>query len=184
MVRRFVDRSVEPEVLGRILDNATRAPSAGFSQGWAFVVLEGDDRRPFWETARPDAPFDPSPGSLHAAGAVVLPLAHKQAYLDRYSMPDKQRFGLGDETRWPIPYWLVDVAFATQSLLLSAVDAGLGALFFGVFEVERFRAAFGVPSAYTPVGAVAIGYPLPDDPSPSVARGRRPSGEVVHRGRW
>jgi len=69
-------------------------------------------------------------------------------------------------------------------MVLTAVDLGLGALFFGVFEVSRFRAAFGVPDAYTPVGAVAIGYPLPDEPSPSLERGRRPLDAVVHRGRW
>jgi nitroreductase len=186
MVRRFVDRSVAPEVLGRILDNATRAPSAGFSQGWAFVVLEGDDRRRFWEAVRPDAPFDPSPGSLHAAGAVVLPLAHKQAYLDRYSMPDKERFGLGDETRWPVPYWLVDVAFATQSLLLSAVDAGLGALFFGIFTGEaELLQSLGVPDGYRPIGAVAVGHPLPGERStPSLRTGRRPRAQVIHHGGW
>ncbi|MDQ1373448.1 MAG: hypothetical protein QOJ09_786 [Actinomycetota bacterium] len=186
MVRRFVDRPVEAEVLDRILDNATRAPSAGFSQGWAFVVLEADDRRLFWENVRPDTPFDPSAGSLHAAGAVILPLAHKQAYLDRYSLPDKEGFGLGDEDRWPVPYWLVDVAFASQSILLTAVDAGLGALFFGIFTGEdALLASLGVPDGYRPIGAIALGHPLPGERSrPSLRSGRRPSDQVIHRGRW
>ncbi|MEY2475746.1 MAG: hypothetical protein QOG87_1061 [Actinomycetota bacterium] len=186
MVRRYVDRPVAPEDLDPILDNATRAPSAGFSQGWAFVVLEGDDRRIFWETVRPDVAFDPSPGSLHAAGAVILPLAHKQAYLDRYSMPDKERFGMGEEAGWPVPYWTVDVAFATQSMLLTAVDLGLGALFFGIFTGEdALLAALGVPDGYRPIGALAIGHPLPGERSrPSLRTGRRPATEVVHRGRW
>jgi nitroreductase len=186
MVRRFVDRSVEPAALERILDNATRAPSAGFSQGWAFVVLEGDERRGFWEHVRPDTPFDPSPGSLHAAGAVILPLAHRQAYLDRYSMPDKARFGLGDAEAWPVPYWQIDVAFACQSMLLTAVDLGLGALFFGIFTGEQaLLAALGVPEGYRPIGALAVGHPMPGERSrPSLRTGRRPPEQVIHRGGW
>jgi nitroreductase len=186
MVRRFVDRPVAREDLDRVLDNATRAPSAGYSQGWAFVVLEGEDRRTFWAHVRPQSPFDPTPGSLHAAGAIVLPLAHKQAYLDRYSMPDKAGFGMDREENWPVPYWTVDVALATQSMLLTAVDLGLGALFFGIFTGEaELLAALGVPAGYRPIGALAIGHPLPGErSSPLLKTGRRPPEQVLHFGRW
>jgi nitroreductase len=186
MVRRFVNRPVERGVLERILANAVRAPSAGFSQGWAFVVLEGDDRRLFWETTRPSAPFDPSPGSLQAAGAVIVPLAHKQAYLDRYSQPDKAEYGMDREEGWPVPFWDIDVAFACQSMLLTAVDLGLGALFFGIFRGEaELLAALDVPPGYRPIGALAIGHPLPGERSrPSLKTGRRPQSEVVHYRRW
>jgi nitroreductase len=64
------------------------------------------------------------------------------------------------------------------------VDAGLGALFFGVRDPGAFRAAFGVPDGYEPIGAIALGYPAADRPSRSLARGRRPAAEVVHRGGW
>jgi nitroreductase len=71
-------------------------------------------------------------------------------------------------------------------MLLTAVDHGLGALFFGIFpdSLDAFRRAFDVPAAYTPIGAIALGYPRPDEPSPSLKRGRRPAAEVVHRGRF
>ena len=41
MVRNFEDRPIDPAVLDRIIANAQRAPSAGFSPGWAFLVLKG-----------------------------------------------------------------------------------------------------------------------------------------------
>ena len=41
MARSFEDRPIPRELLERILANAQKAPSAGFSQGWAFLVLEG-----------------------------------------------------------------------------------------------------------------------------------------------
>ncbi|HSI93129.1 MAG TPA: nitroreductase family protein, partial [Jiangellaceae bacterium] len=40
MVRNFADRPVEPAIVDRLLANAIRAPSAGFSPGWAFLVLD------------------------------------------------------------------------------------------------------------------------------------------------
>ncbi len=41
MCRNFSDRPVPPRVVDRLLDRARRAPSAGHTQGWAFLVLEG-----------------------------------------------------------------------------------------------------------------------------------------------
>jgi nitroreductase len=72
-------------------------------------------------------------------------------------------------------------------MLLTAVDDGLGACFFGVpaDRVDAFRAAFDVPGEYRPVGCVSVGYPGDDDRrSPSLRRGRRGVEEVVHRGRF
>ena len=186
MVRNFDDRPIAPGVLDRILANGVRAPSAGFTQGWAFLVLEGkDERKRFWDATFADAESRDRFRwqGLFAAPLLIVCLSHRQAYLDRYAEPDKG-WTDRDERRWPVPYWDVDAGFAALLMLLTAVDAGLGALFFGVFEPERFRAAFAVPEAYTPVGALAVGHPLPQEPSPSLARGRRPLDAVVHRGRW
>ena len=71
-------------------------------------------------------------------------------------------------------------------ILLTEVDHGLGACFFGIpaERVDRYRAAFGVPEEFTPVGAVTVGYPAPDRRSPSLRRGRRGVDQVVHHGRW
>jgi nitroreductase len=187
MVRSFEDRPVPPEVVDGVLAQAVRAPSAGFSQGWAFVVLERPDQTDvFWRTTTtPDWRASTRRAGLLRAPVIVLPLADRQTYLDRYAEPDKQGAGLDRPEAWPVPYWLIDTAFATMLMLLSASDAGLGAAFLGIFRGEAdLLAALGVPSRYRPVGAVAIGYPAADIPSPSLARGRRPLPDVVHRGRW
>jgi nitroreductase len=87
---------------------------------------------------------------------------------------------------WPVPYWFVDGGFAAMVMLLAATDTGLGACFLGNFRGERaLCAALGVPDDRRYVGAVLMGEPAgADPPSPSLARGKRQSSEVVHRGRW
>jgi nitroreductase len=186
MVRDYQARPVPEELRERILANALRAPSAGHSQGWGFLVLErAGDRERFWAAVTPPGDEGPWSAGLQRAPLIVVALSHKQAYLDRYAEPDK---GVTDrrESFWPVPYWDVDTGFAALLMLLTAVDAGLAGCFVGI-RAERiapFRAAFGVPEPYRPVGVVTIGYGAPDVPSPSLRRGRRPAEDVVHHGRW
>jgi nitroreductase len=190
MVRRYVpDRPVPPTVRDRLLADALRAPSAGFSQGWAFLVLEEPaERELFWaSTTDPGALTEPDPwlADMMTAPLLVVALSHKDAYLDRYAEPDKG-WTDRDEARWPVPYWDVDTGMAALLMLLTAVDEGLGACFFGVppDRHDAFRGTFGVPAGYTPVGVVSVGYALPDRRSPSLRRGHRPVEDVVHHGRW
>lgn len=188
MVRAFDGRPIAADALERVLDAARRAPSAGNSQGWGFVVLEGDDTRRFWDVTLPEgrrATFRFP--RLLAAPVIVLPLADKSAYLARYAEPDKAHTGLADEHRWPVPYWQIDTAFAAMLLLLAAENEGLGALFFGVFrDGDRLLADLGVPSHLDLIGAIALGHPeSPEDAAGrSADRERRPLADVVHRGAW
>ncbi len=185
MVRTYEDRPVEREVLDRILDRARRAPSAGFSQGFAFVVLEGrDETARFWDAVAVEEDW-PGEG-VKRAPVLIVPLAGKHVYLDRYAQPDKG-WTDRDEARWPVPYWTVDTAFASMLVLLAAADEGLGALFFGLDGDghERFKHAFGVPGEWEPIGAIALGHPAPDPVRSSAhTRPRKPLDDVVHRGGW
>jgi nitroreductase len=68
MVRRFTPEPVSPESLDRILHNAVRGPSAGFSQGQAFLVLTGEqDLKRFWAVA----------GAAAAESVMAAPLASR-----------------------------------------------------------------------------------------------------------
>lgn len=188
MVRRFTEQPVPPAALDRMLDHATRAPSAGFTQGWAFLRLDtpGDVAR-FWASTSPDPTADNAwLRGMRTAPTIIVPLAHRDAYLDRYAEPDKG-WSDRDEARWVAPYWFVDTGMASLLILQTAVDEGLGACFFGipVTQVDAFRAEFGVPQAYAPIGAIAVGHPT-DAPRRGSAtrRARRGVDEVVHRGHW
>lgn len=188
MVRSFSPRPIPPEVLTQVLDLARRVPAAGNTQGLDLVVLEGEETQRYWKTSLPDeqrATF-PWPGLLDAP-VLIIPVGSPSAYIERYSEPDKARTGLGaSEAAWGVPYWYVDTAFAAMITLLAAVDAGLGALFFGQFEHEHaLKLALGIPEDRRPVGTIAIGYAAEEQRSSvSSRRPRRRLDEVVHRGGW
>lgn len=192
MCRDYQDRPVESAVLDRILDQARRAPSAGFSQGIDFVVLEGSDTARFWDHTLPPPERESFawPGLLRAP-VIVIPIADERAYLDRYSQPDKAKAGLGESAdAWPVPYWFIDTGMAGMALLYAVVNEGLGALFFGIFRNEAaLLLSLGVPAGRRPIGAIALGHPtvaaraVARRGSP-VVRARRRLDEVVHRGGW
>jgi nitroreductase len=200
MTRAFDTRPVPREVLDELVDLGSRAPSAGKTQGWHLVVLEGAETARFWDITLPPMRRGAFRWKrLLDAPVIAIPLADPRAYVARYSEADKRASGLGVGTdAWPAPYWTVDTAMSVMTMLLAAEDAGLGALFFGIFRGERqLRRTLGIPNVMQILGALAIGYAAPADPTPpgsddtgafgsgrSAPRKRRTPDEIIHRGGW
>lgn len=193
MTRVFDGRSIEANVLDGLVDLASRAPSAGKTQGWHLVVLEGADTELFWDSTLPAVKRDSFRWQhLLTAPVIALPLADSKAYVDRYAEPDKAQTGLGaSASAWPVPYWTIDASMAVMTLLLAAEDVGLGALFFGVFRGEReLRQLLGIPPGLELLGAVAVGYRVAasgdaaSGPGRSTGRRRRTTHQIIHRGHW
>jgi nitroreductase len=180
MVRTFTDAPVPKESLERILGNAVRGPSAGFSQGQSFLLLtEPADRERFCAVA--GAAVNES---AQTAPAVIVPMSCKRVYLDRYAQPDKG-WTDRDEARWPVPFWHIDTGMAALLILQTVVDEGLGAIYFGIVPeaVQPFRDAFGVPEDQEPIGAIAIGYDA-ETQKRDLRSKRRSVDDVLHYGRW
>jgi nitroreductase len=191
MVRSFAPRPVAPAVVDRLIAGALRAPSAGNTRATAFVVLEGGDTARLWDATLPAerrATFR-WPGLLDAP-VVVVALVEPGAYPRRYAEDDKAGSGLGAGLdAWPVPYWWVDGGMVVEALLLAVTDAGLGALFYGLFDHEPAAlAALGVPAGWRALGAVALGWPADppegEEPGRSAGRARPPLAEALHRGGW
>ncbi len=192
MCRAFLADPVEASLIESLVDLASRSPSAGKTQGWHLVVLEGSDTDRFWRHAFPPARRSGFrwPG-LFDAPVIALAFADPDAYVARYGESDKAATGLGESVEaWPTPYWTVDASMALMTLLHAAEDAGLGALLFAVFNGEAaVRTELGVPDTVQLLGAVALGWPVPTETSTvgegrSANRPRRPADEIIHRGGW
>jgi len=208
MTRAFDGRPVPSALIDELVDLGSRAPSAGKTQGWHLVVLEGAETARFWDITLPTMRRGAFRWKrLLDAPVIAIPLADPRAYVERYSESDKRASGLGTGTdAWPAPYWTVDASMSVMTMLLAAEDAGLGALFFGVFKGEReLRRALGIPAVMQLLGAVAIGWPAeatppggapvvpggatadvtsPGGPGRSAGKPRRRPEEIIHRGGW
>jgi nitroreductase len=107
----------------------------------------------------------------------------KRIYVDQYTQNAEPGEDWADERTWPVSFWYIDTGMATLLMLLTVVDEGLAACYFGIMPaaVERLRAAFGVPHDHEPIGAVAIGFGAETSRADYNAR-RRPLDQMIHNG--
>ena len=176
MIRAFKPDPVPEKSLKRILDLAQHYPSAGFSQGVAFVVVKKKDEL---EKLRKLNRL------IGGAPLLIVTCVSEKIYHERYQEPDKL-LSDGKEIEWPVPYWIFDAGCCSLLILLTAVDEGLVAYFAVAFRPDLLRNELGIPAHFVPVGIVSLGYPdyAKNIPSPSLKRGRRPLKEVVHYDHW
>ena len=194
MTRGFSTQPVDSKLVSQIVDLASRAPSAGKTQGWHALVITASDTAKFWDdTLAVEKRESFRWKQLLDAPVIALVFADPLAYVERYSEHDKAHTGLGASAEaWPTPYWTVDASFAAMTMLLAAEDAGLGALFFAVFNGEKeLRTRLCVPDALQLIGAIAIGWPLESDElnakasaSASANRTRRSADQIIHLNGW
>jgi nitroreductase len=185
MVRHFANDTVPDRVVNRILELAQHYPSAGFSQGVAYVVVKDPAVRKKIGLIQEEPEY--VKGGFHPfiseAPVVIVVTVSEQHYHRRYQESDKLQPS-GTEIAWPTPYWFFDAGAASMIILLAAIDMGYSAGFAGVSNIEGMRDLLGIPAEFHPVGTISIGKPLPDKKSGSLKRGRRPHREVVHAEHW
>jgi len=184
MVRHFTRQPVATTAIARILELAQHAPSAGFSQGSAYVVVTKKEMKKQVAQLQGESEYRGAGfhGWISEAPVDIIACVSEKLYHDRYNEPDK--LDNGKEIGWPTPYWFFDIGAGCMILLLAAVDAGLAAAFSGVTDPPEMKRLVGIPGHFHPVGVISIGHPAKDKKSPSLKRGRRPSNQVVHYERW
>ena len=176
MIRAFKPIPVPDDKVRRIIELAQHYPSAGFSQGVAFIVVTEPERVRRLRginRLRGDAPV------------LIVPCVSEKLYHDRYRESDKTRPD-GTEIDWPIPYWYFDAGCASLLILLGAISEGLAAYLAGAFRPDFLKEELGIPDHFVPVGVISVGYPDYERhvPSPSLDRGRRPHSQVIHFQHW
>lgn len=137
-IRNYNDKPVSSELIDQIIRAAMAAPSAGNQQPWHFIVLR--DR----EKLDTVPSFHPYSKMVQKAQVAVLIC------------------GDPDGKKWPT-FWAQDCSAATQNLLLSARDLGLGTVWAGVYPDEArmtgFRKLLDIPENIFPFALVPVGWP-------------------------
>ena len=185
MVRHFTSDPVPAEMVKKILDLAQHAPSAGFSQVSAYIVVNDPQMKK--KVAELQGETEYSSAGFHRwiseAPVNIVACVSEKVYHDRYNESDKLN-DEGKEIEWPTPYWFFDIGAGCMIILLAAVDQHLSAAFSGVSDVAGMKKLLGIPPHFHPVGVISMGHGAKDVRSPSLKRGRRALSDVVHYGRW
>jgi F420 biosynthesis protein FbiB-like protein len=184
-IRQFESRPVPEEIIRRILETATYAPSAHNDQPWRFAALTvsapksrlaeamaADFRRDLEKDGLPEAEvaarLDRSRRRIVDAPVVVI-LCMDATGMDAY--PDSKRQQA--ETTMAVQ----STALAGLQFLLAAHAEGLGSVWTcgPLFAPEAVRAALDLPSTWQPQAMFFIGYP---EETPQ-AKTIKPPEEVV-----
>lgn len=161
MVRRFTSAPVSEETIAHLLATAARAPSAGHTQPWAFVVVRREATRRALGRAAHGQDW------LATAPVVIVACADLSRSRPRYR-ERAERYGF------------IDVAFASLLLLLAVVESGLGACFVGAFDDDEVAGLLGLPGHIQPVAIIPVGHPAESPPAST----HRPVRTMRHDERW
>ena len=159
-VRAYRDEPIDPEHIDRILEAARRTPSSSNQQRWDFVVCT--DREQLEELSQ----VWRGAGHVAVSAATIALIA---------PMSEDQR------VRDSISY---DLGQVTMSIMLAAVDLGIGSAHAAVHDQQRARRLLGFPEDRYCAWLIALGHPA-DRPLEPIARpDRRPLEKIVHHGHW
>lgn len=189
MVRHYSGEPVPRETLERIVATVRRAPSAGFSQGQRVLVVDDPDLLARIAALGDDEPqLEAVEPWFETAAAQIFVMTRESDYHERYQRDDKLQDG--EEIEWPVPFWHVDAGAAMMLILVAAIEEGLAAAVYGIFgaDEEKLRDLLGIPTEFTLVAGISIGYPLPDpgwsSKTSRATQRRRAVDELVQWNHW
>lgn len=157
-IRSFKPDPISESIIEILLEAARWAPSAGNRQPVEVIVVKRSSQKQQLVTAALGQRF------IEAAPIVFVICAD----LDRSSA----RYG----TRGSSLYAIQDAAAATQNILLTATDLGLGTVWVGAFDESEVAKALKLPPNVRPLAIIPIGKPKRDPSGPA----RRKIEEFTH----
>ncbi len=139
-IRKYLDRPVEFEKVGNILNAGRLAPSAGNVQDWKFIlVIEHDLRKQIAEACMQQYWMETAPVHIVVCGQ---PVKTERMYGKR-----------GEEL-----YSIQNAAAAAENMLLAATDQGLGSCWISAFQESMLRRALAIDDDARPMGLITLGY--------------------------
>ncbi|MEM0054050.1 MAG: nitroreductase family protein [Nitrososphaeria archaeon] len=154
-VRLFEEREVPDDILLKLVEHASLAPSPGNLQPWEFIIVKNKDliEKIVSTTYSGNVKTSYPQTWIKSASAIIV-----VCYIPR---PVSARYG--DEGRVP---GLLGLGAAIENLLLSAVNMGLGACWVSGFRPDELSKVLGLPKGSEPISIIPIGYPkeIPEAP--------------------
>lgn len=157
-VRRFKNEPVPQATVGRLIDAARWAPSAGNIQPWQFYVVYNDRKKQELAAAALNQRF------VSEAPVVIVVCSEPETSAAKYRERGRNL------------YVIQDTAAAVQNILLAAEGYGLGACWVGAFEETLVIDALEMEKGIVPVAIIPVGFAAEERRPPA----RRPVEEIVN----
>lgn len=151
-VRRFLDKPVEQEKIGKILEAASLAPSAGNLQAYEVVVVADPAR------------------IKRLYSAYFSSTKHENVQVVLVFLADPSRSSARYGERGASLYAVQDATIACAYAQLAAADVGLGSVWVGAFR-EREVASIVNAGNRRPVAMLSLGYIASEPKKPPRRKG-------------
>jgi len=157
--REFLQESVDEDLIEKILEAATLAPSPLNMQPWEFIVITSSEAkdRIFAESVRCKEWALEKSGWNWLGGYKVDFLKSAPVIIAVVGDPKKSGVDMFME-EGPSGYQHACAA-AIQNMLLATHALGLGALWFTFFDKKQIREILGIDEKKTPVALICLGKP-------------------------
>ncbi len=166
--RSYLDKTVEPEKIDRILEAARLAPSACNAQPWKLIVVTDPEKR--YRVA-------------DAATSKILSMNHfsKQAPVQIVLVEEEANFTStvgGWATNKHYPH--LDLGIVAAHICLAAADEGLGSCMLGWCDEKKVRKALEIPKNKRVMLVILIGYSA----QPLREKRRKKTDEIISRDKY
>jgi nitroreductase len=144
--RKYIDRPVEKEKIGRITEAARMSPSACNGQPWHFIVVDDPAIRDEVSAAT-ESELLRMNTFVRQAPVLIVIVREKSNLTSRAGDLIKQR-----------DYSLIDVGIAAASVVYQATAEGLGTCILGWFDEKRIKKILEIPASKKVELVISVGY--------------------------
>lgn len=149
-VRKFTDEKVDHDVLERVVQAASCAPSWKNTQIARYIVIEDNAiKNEIADHCVMDFAFNAATIKNAPALVVVTYVAGRSGFERDGS------FSTSKEDRWE----MFDAGIASQTFCLAAHKEGLGSVIMGIFDEDKVAQAAHVPQGQKVAALIPVGYP-------------------------
>jgi nitroreductase len=141
MIREYLsDKQIPDQIITKLINNAHRAPSAGHTQVQEFIIIKDSITKKKLREAAMNQEY------VQKAAVLIVVCSNISRSVKRYGKRGREF------------YSIIDGAFASMLILLTAVNEGIGAGFVGAFEDDKVSRILGLPGYVKPIGIITLGY--------------------------
>lgn len=154
-IRRFTDQPVSHELIQKIVETASYAPSWKNTQITRYIAVEGEKKAALAKCTS----LYPGNGAIMEQAPMVIAVT---AVTKRSGYERDGSFSTPKGTGWQ----MYDTGVASEAFCLAAFEQGLGTVIMGLFDEADAAKVLGLPEDRELAALIPIGYPAENPTAP------------------